>query len=59
VSGSVTNGDMLDTLLNINEENGEKMDKTTMKHFFLVSIISSWIYFNISHLFTLIFMNML
>jgi hypothetical protein len=61
VSGSITNrnSDMLDTLLNISEENSEKMDKTTMKHFFLVSIISSWIYFIISRLFTLIFMNML
>jgi len=59
VSGFVTNSDMLDTLLNINEENSEKIDKTTMKHLFLVSIFSSWIYFIISHLFTLIFMNML
>jgi hypothetical protein len=29
VSGSITNSDMLDTLLNISEENSEQMDKTT------------------------------
>jgi hypothetical protein len=62
VSGFVTNSDMLDTLLNFSEENSEKLDKTLMEHFFLVSIISlssSLIYFIISHLFTLILMNML
>jgi hypothetical protein len=62
VSGFVTNSDMLDTLLNFSEENSEKLDKTLMEHFFLVSIISlssSLIYFIISHLFTLILTNML
>jgi hypothetical protein len=49
---------MLDTLLNICEENNEMMDKKTMEHFLMVSIDSSWIYFIISNLFTLILMNM-
>ena len=40
VSGFVTNNDMLDTLLNISKENIRQMDKTTMEHFFLVSIIN-------------------
>jgi hypothetical protein len=40
VFGFVTNGDMLDTLLNISEENSEKMNKTAMEHFFMVSIIT-------------------
>jgi hypothetical protein len=64
VSSSIPNRDILDTLLNMIEENSEKMDKTTMEHFFLVSIYiitlcSFVIYLNISHLFTLILMNML
>jgi hypothetical protein len=41
VSGSIPNRDMLDTLLSMSEENSEKMDKTTMKHFLVVSIIYS------------------
>jgi hypothetical protein len=40
VSDFITNNDMLDTLLNISEENSEKMDQTMMEHFFLVSIIT-------------------
>jgi Zn-dependent M16 (insulinase) family peptidase len=64
VSSSILNRDILDTLLNMIEENSEKMDKTTMEHFFLVSryiitLCSFVIYLNISHLFTLILMNML
>jgi hypothetical protein len=39
-TGFITNSDMLDTLLNISEENSEKMDKKKMEHFFLVSIIT-------------------
>ncbi|KAG2677467.1 hypothetical protein I3843_12G101000 [Carya illinoinensis] len=35
VSGYITNKDMLDTLLNISEENGEEMDKAKMKSLFL------------------------
>jgi hypothetical protein len=58
VSSSLTKCDMLDTLLNICEENNEMMDKKTMEHFLMVSIDSSWIYFIISNLFTLILMNM-
>jgi len=44
VSGSLMNSDMLDTLLNICEENSEMMDKYRMEHFIMVSINSSWIY---------------
>ena len=40
VCGSNTNKDVLDTLLNISEENSEEMDKTTIDRLFLVSIIS-------------------
>jgi len=43
VSGSLTKCDMLDTLLNICEENNEMMDKKAMEHFLMVSINSSWI----------------
>ena len=32
----VTNNDMLDLLLNISQENGQKMDKEKIKHLFLV-----------------------
>ena len=32
----VTNNDMLDNLLNISQENGQKMDNTKIKHLFLV-----------------------
>ncbi|XP_059444429.1 geraniol 8-hydroxylase-like [Corylus avellana] len=35
VSDFITNRDMLDTLLNITEENNEMMDMTTMEHFVL------------------------
>ena len=40
VCGSNTNKDVLDTLLNISEENSEEMDKTKIERLFLVSIIS-------------------
>ncbi|GLT62538.1 hypothetical protein SLA2020_351700 [Shorea laevis] len=35
VSGSMTNSDMLDTLLNISEENSEEMDKSKIQHLFV------------------------
>lgn len=37
----VTNDDMLDTLLNISQENSQKMDNTKIKHLFLVSFLST------------------
>jgi cytochrome P450 len=37
----VTNDDMLDTLLNISQENAQKMDNTKIKHLFLVSFLSN------------------
>jgi cytochrome P450 len=40
VSGSMTNSDMLDTLLNISEENNEEMDKSKIQHLFVVTIIT-------------------
>ena len=40
VCGSNMNKDVLDTLLNISEENSEEMDKTKIERLFLVSIIS-------------------
>jgi cytochrome P450 len=36
----VTNDDVLDTLLNISQEDGQKMDKTQIRHLFLVIILS-------------------
>ena len=39
VCGSNTSMDMLDTLLNISEQNSEEMDKTKIERLFLVSII--------------------
>ena len=39
VCGSNTSEDMLDTLLNISEQNSEEMDKTKIERLFLVSII--------------------
>jgi hypothetical protein len=38
-SGCNRNNDLLDTLLNISEENSEEMDKTKIEHLFLVSIV--------------------
>ncbi|XP_059444154.1 geraniol 8-hydroxylase-like [Corylus avellana] len=35
VSGSTTNSDMLDTLLNISEENSQEMDKSKIEHLFV------------------------
>ena len=40
VSGRNTNNDLLDTLLNISEENSEEMDKTKIERLFLVSIVT-------------------
>ena len=39
VCGSNTSEDMLDTLLNISEQNSEEMDKTKIERLFLVGII--------------------
>ena len=36
----VTNGDMLDNLLNISQENGQMMDTTKIQHLFLVNFLS-------------------
>jgi cytochrome P450 len=36
----VTNDDVLDTLLNISQEDGQKMDKTQIRHLFLVIFLS-------------------
>ena len=40
VSGCNMNNDLLDTLLNISEENSEEMDKTKIERLFLVSIVT-------------------
>jgi cytochrome P450 len=50
VSGSMTsNNDMLDTLLNITEENTEEMDKSKIEHLFLVAIITALFLFDLFH----------
>jgi len=41
----VTNGDMLDNLLNISQENGQMMDTTKIQHLFLVNFLSIFFYF--------------
>ncbi|TKY49241.1 Geraniol 8-hydroxylase [Spatholobus suberectus] len=38
--GDVTNNDMLDTLLNISQEDGQKMDNKKIKHLFLDLIVA-------------------
>jgi len=50
VSGSMTsNSDMLDTLLNITEENSEEMDKSKIEHLFMVAIITALFFFDLFH----------
>jgi len=50
VSGSMTsNSDMLDTLLNITEENTEEMDKSKIEHLFVVAIITALFFFDLFH----------
>jgi hypothetical protein len=45
VSGSMMNSDMLDTLLNISEENREEMDRSKIEHLFVVTIITRSLFF--------------
>jgi cytochrome P450 len=50
LSGSMTsNSDMLDTLLNITEENNKEMDKSKIEHLFVVVIITALLFFDLFH----------
>jgi len=63
LSGSITDSDFLDILLNISEEKSEEMDKTKILHILRVSIITRSLFlilrssFIISLFFNYFFMN--